>query len=345
MSTQTSSFSPVSAHKAHLTSISFLVGLILLAAIGFIQATTGASTFLLTLTDLWQAVSGQASTLSSQLILTIRLPRVLVAAGAGAALAVAGALMQGITRNPLASPALFGINAGAACFLVVAQSGLIAILADLPLMLVTAIGAGASGALVLMLGGGLAGRIHPTRVVLAGVAITALLMALTRALLILDEQSQSVLDWMSGSLTDIGWAQWHQLWPWVLVAGLLSWLLAQRLNLLALGEEMASGLGISPVRLRLQVSGLVIILAASAVAVTGPIAFVGLLVPHLVRHFTGADHRLVLPVCAIAGATLMIWADYCSRLLVFPTETPVGLVTALVGAPCFLWLASREGKR
>ncbi|WP_051227580.1 FecCD family ABC transporter permease [Oceanospirillum beijerinckii] len=344
-----------------------LILLLSLLVLGGVLASIGASTFTLTLADLWQAVLNkiinagmmgavivealslddqvEAKTLASQLISTIRLPRVMVAAVAGAALAMAGALMQGITRNPLASPALFGINAGAACLLVMAQSGLIPLLAELPLIVVTAIGAGAAGTLVLMLGGGLAGRIHPVRVVLAGVAVTALLIALTRTLLILDEQSQSVLDWLSGSLTDIGWTEWHRLWPLILVAGLLSWLLAQRINLLALGEEMASGLGISPVKLRLQVSFLVITLAAATVAITGPIAFVGLLVPHLARKFTGADHRVLLPVCALMGSTLMVWADYLSRLLVFPSETPVGLVTTLVGAPCFLWLASREGKR
>ncbi|MBB1485418.1 FecCD family ABC transporter permease [Oceanospirillum sediminis] len=320
------------------------VCLLVLLAAGVILASIGASTFTLTLSDFWQAISGQASTLAAQLVSTIRLPRVMVAAVAGAALAMAGALMQGITRNPLASPALFGINAGAACLLVMAQSGFLPILTSLPLIVVTAIGAALSGALVLMLGGGLAGRIHPVRVVLAGVAVTALLVALTRTLLILDEQSQSVLDWLSGSLTDIGWKQWHQLWPWVLIAAVLSWLLAQKMNLLALGEEMASGLGVSPVRLRLQVSCLVIILAAATVAITGPIAFVGLLVPHLARRFTGADHRILLPVCAVMGATLMVWADYISRLLVFPSETPIGLVTALIGAPCFLWLASQEVK-
>ena len=114
------------------------------------------------------------------------------------------------------------------------------------------------------------------------------------------------------------------------------------MNLLALGEEMASGLGLSPLKIRLQVSALVIVLAASVVAVTGPIAFVGLLVPHLARRLVGADHRILLPISALLGATLMVWADLVSRWLVFPSETPVGLVTALLGAPCFLWLTSRE---
>ncbi len=328
----------VSLSKQIVLSLFSIVALLA----GIAAAAIGASTFTLTLTDFASAVFGDASSLASQLILTVRLPRILVAAVAGAALAMAGALMQGITRNPLASPALFGINAGAACLLVLTQTGLVAWLSGLPLILVTALGAALSGALVLMLGGGISGRIHPVRVVLAGVAVTALLMALTRTLLILDEQAQAVLDWLAGSLTDVGWDQWHQLWPWVFAAGLLSLLMAQSMNLLALGEEMASGLGLSPLKIRLQVSALVIVLAASVVAVTGPIAFVGLLVPHLARRLVGADHRILLPISALLGATLMVWADLVSRWLVFPSETPVGLVTALLGAPCFLWLTSRE---
>ena len=314
--------------------------LLLVLLAGIASAAIGGSTFALTLTDLFNAVLGDAQNLAAQLVLTIRLPRVLIAATVGAALALAGTLMQGITRNPLASPALFGLNAGAGCLLVLVQTGLLPV--PLPLMLATALGAALAGGLVLMLGGGLQGRIHPVRVVLAGVAVTALLTAMTRSLLILDEQAQAVVDWLSGSLVDADWHHWQQLWPWVLPAGLATLWLAQPLNLLALGEEMAAGLGVSPRRLRLQASLLVVILAATSVAVTGPIAFVGLLVPHLGRALVGSDHRVLLPLVAVLGAALMVWADLLSRLLVFPAETPVGLVTALIGAPCFLWLAARQ---
>ena len=309
---------------------------------GIVMAAIGASTFQLTVSDLITSLFSQTQTLASQLIYTIRLPRILVAAAAGASLALAGALMQGITRNPLASPALFGINAGAACLLVMAQTGIVAVLADWPLLLVTAMGAAGAGAIVMLLGGGLQGRIHPVRVVLAGIAVTALLTALTRTLLILDEQAQAVLDWLSGSLLDTDWSHWQQLWPWLLGGFVASLALAQSLNLLALGEEMAAGLGISPLALRIKASIVVIVLAAATVAVTGPIAFVGLLVPHLARKLVGHDHRVLLPVVALLGACLMVWADLLSRLLAFPAETPVGLVTALIGAPCFLWLTSRR---
>lgn len=192
--------------------------LLLLLMAGIASATIGGSTFALTLNDLFNALLGDAQNLAAQLVLTIRLPRVLVAATVGAALALAGTLMQGITRNPLASPALFGLNAGAGCFLVLVQTGLLPV--PMPVMLATAMGAALAGGLVLMLGGGLQGRIHPVRVVLAGVAVAALLTAITRSLLILDEQAQAVVDWLSGSLVDTDWHHWQQLWPWVLPAGL-----------------------------------------------------------------------------------------------------------------------------
>ncbi|MBY4677355.1 FecCD family ABC transporter permease [Marinobacterium arenosum] len=320
---------------------------VLLLVVGIPAALLGGSSFQLGLAELNEALFGDARSLAAQLILTVRLPRVLVAALVGAALAVAGALMQGMTRNPLASPGLFGINAGAACLLVLVQSGLLtgltglAGLSELPLLLVTGSGAALAGALVLLLGGGWCRPIHPVRLVLAGVAVSALLTALTRTLLIVDEQAQQVLDWLAGSVAETGWQQWHQLWPGVLLGLLAALLLAQPLNLLALGDEASAGLGQSPQRLRLQVALVVILLAASAVAVAGPVAFVGLLVPHLCRGLAGGDHRRLLPLAALFGAALMVWADLISRLLVFPSETPVGIVTALIGAPGFLWLTCR----
>lgn len=309
---------------------------------GGVAALIGGSTFNLQLKHLYLALFSDTQDLPTQLILTLRLPRVLIAAVAGAALAVSGTLMQGITRNPLASPALFGINAGAACLLVSVQVGMLPLFAELPLVLVTALGASMAGALVLMLGGGLTGTLHPTRIVLAGVAVSALLLALTRTLLILDEQAQSLMSWLAGSLADTDWQHWRQLWPWLLCGTVGALALSQSLNLLALGDEMAAGLGTSPLRLRLYVSVVVVLLTAATVSITGPIAFVGLLVPHLARKLVGYDHRILLPVSALLGAALLCWSDFISRLLVFPSETPVGLVTALLGAPGFIWLARQQ---
>ncbi|MDI3324539.1 iron chelate uptake ABC transporter family permease subunit [Pontibacterium granulatum] len=317
--------------------------LFLLLASGFVTALLGGSTFNLQLRHLWEALSGN-QTLATELILSLRLPRVLIASAVGAALAISGALMQGITRNPLASPTLFGINAGAACLLVVGQTISIPLLSDMPLLIQTMLGALLAGAAVFLLSGGTTGRLHPSRMILAGVAVNALFLALTRTLLILDEQAQSVVSWLAGSLVDTDWTHWQQLWPAVLLGISVSLLLSQKLNLLALGDEAAAGLGGSPERLRLQVSAVVVLLAGSAVAVSGPIAFLGLLVPHLARLLVGQDYRMLLPTTGMLGAALLCWADYLSRLLIFPTETPVGLVLALLGAPFFIWLSRRQGR-
>lgn len=327
-----------------LSRRSISLGLILsLFSGGFVAAMLGWSAFTLTLTDLSTVLFSAPESIAQQLLVSLRLPRVLVAMLVGASLAVAGALMQAITRNPLASPSLFGINAGAACMLIVVSSGWLPFLNGLPLLLSTAIGALISALLVLALGGALQGRLHPVRVLLAGIAVTAALTALTRTLLILDEEAQAVVDWLTGSLADIGWDHWQHLWPFAGAALLLSLLLSQGLNLLALGDEVAIGLGVNPLRTRLAAGGLVIVLAASAVAVAGPVAFVGLLVPHVMRALVGRDHRVLIPATALGGAALMLWADALSRALAFPAETPVGVVTALIGAPCFLYLSCTQG--
>lgn len=320
--------------------------ILLLLGAGFIAAMIGWSTFTLSFSDLTTVLFATPESITQQLLISLRLPRVLVAMLVGASLAVAGVLMQAITRNPLASPSLFGINAGAACMLIAVSSGWLPWLQQMPLILSTAIGATIAALLVLALGGALKGSLHPVRVLLAGIAVSAALTALTRTLLILDEQAQAVIDWLTGSLADTGWDHWQQFWPFAGAALVLSLFLSQGLNLLALGDEAATGLGINPVRTRIGAGLLVIVLAAASVAVAGPVAFVGLLVPHVVRALLGRDHRILIPAAALGGAVLMLWADALSRALAFPAETPVGVVTALLGAPCFLYLAcGRVGAR
>jgi len=315
-----------------------------LMSLGAISGLISASSFNLQWHHLTEALIYDAQSLQAQLITSLRLPRVILAALIGASLAVAGALMQGITRNPLASPSLLGINAGAACTIMLATTGIIAPLNQLPLVITAAIGATFAGALVMLLGGGLRGQLHPMRTLLSGIAVSAALMALTRAALILDEQAQAIISWLSGSLADTGWQHVGQIWPWILPALLLSLVTANSFNLLALGDDVARGLGVNPSQVRLTASALVIVLAASAAAVAGPVSFVGLMVPHLMRQLIGQDYRLLLPLCALGGATLMIWADALSRHLAFPAETPVGILTALTGAPFFLWLACRSNR-
>lgn len=291
------------------------------------------------LRGLWRpdgAVLGQV------MVHEVRLPRLLGGVLVGAALAVAGALMQGMTRNPLASPGLLGVSAGAGLGMALVST-LPAWFGLLPMTLAASLGAGASWALVMLLGGGWRGADSPARLVLAGVALSALCVALTRTLVILEEeQASGVMSWLAGSLAQLDWVSLHRLWPLVLPLLALALLLAPTMNLLTLGDEGAISLGVSPGLVRLGISVLVLLLVGACVAACGLIGFVGLLVPHLARTLVGVDHRPMLPLCALLGALLVTAADLLGRALVYPNETPAGAVLALIGAPYFIALVRRR---
>ncbi|EDK28693.1 putative ferrichrome ABC transporter (permease) [Vibrionales bacterium SWAT-3] len=310
---------------------------------GYAASMLGWSNFSLTLNDLvgyW--FTFDTSNMTHQILATLRAPRAYAGLLIGASLAVAGLLMQGLTRNPLASPSILGINSGAACFMALAAIG-VPIVSELNPILNAVIGALLSGGAVMILGGFFSARSHPLRLVLAGIAITALLIGLTRAALILaDDMAYSVLHWLTGSLSTVDDEQWRMLWPPIIVGLGLAISLARNLNLLALGEEVAVGLG-SNIRLtRFICSVTIVLLAGASVAIAGPIGFVGLLIPHLVRPMVGHNYHVLIPVSAMAGAALVSWSDALSRAIAFPTETPVGVITALLGTPCFVLIATRK---
>ncbi|MGF1752791.1 iron chelate uptake ABC transporter family permease subunit [Vibrio makurazakiensis] len=314
-----------------------------LAVSGYMASMLGWSNFSLTFSDLinyW--LTFDETNMTHQILATLRAPRAYAGLLIGAGLAVSGVLMQGLTRNPLASPSILGINAGAACFMALAAIG-VPLVSEVNPILNAVCGALLSGLAVMLLGGFFSVRAHPLRLILAGIAISALLVGLTRAALILaDDMAYSVLHWLTGSLSSVDHEQWQQLWPPVLIGLILAISLARNLNLLALGEEVAVGLG-GNIWLTRVVSGLTIVLLAGAsVAVAGPIGFVGLLVPHLVRPMVGHNYHLLIPISALAGAALVAWSDALSRAIAFPTETPVGVITALLGTPCFILIAARR---
>ncbi len=229
--------------KASLISLWTVTGVVfslfLSLVLSFVLSLIAWSTFGLTIDDVYQVlVAFDPDSMSQQLIITLRLPRTLVALLIGANLAVAGVLMQGgITRNPLASPAILGINAGAACCMALASVG-VGFLSILPPVLTAAIGGTMGGMLVFLLGGFFSGRIHPLRLVLAGIAVNALLTGLTRAAVIIsDELAYSVLHWLAGSVAEAGWAQWQLIWPVSMVGLMLALSLAGKLNILSLGGK------------------------------------------------------------------------------------------------------------
>ncbi|MGF6125210.1 iron complex transport system permease protein [Pseudomonas frederiksbergensis] len=281
---------------------------------------------------------------SHVLVTTTRLSRTLMAVAVGASLAVAGALMQALTRNPLASPGLFGINAGATFFIILGSS-LFALASPDAWLWCAFLGAAVAGSLVWLIGNMGQGSLSPLRIVLAGAAMAALFSAFSQALLVVNQDGlDTVLFWLAGSLTERSLSVAAPL----LLCGVLglfgAMLLAGQVNVLNAGEEIATGLGQRTGLIRLMMAVLVVCLAGSAVALAGSIGFIGLLVPHMVRKGLSIDHRWLLPGSALLGAIVLLLADTLSRVLILPQEVPVGVMTALFGAPFFILLARRGGR-
>ncbi|AOP43080.2 iron ABC transporter permease [Edwardsiella piscicida] len=279
-----------------------------------------------------------------QIWLNIRLPRVLLAVVIGIALAVSGTVMQGLFRNPLADPALLGISSGAA--LCVALTIVLPLALSPPLALYAQMLAAFGGSLAISLLIYLLSRgasVTLSRLLLAGIAINALCFALVGVLSYLsdDQQLRQFTLWSMGTLSR---SEWHTLGAsalLILPASLFALTLAQRLNLLQLGDEEAHYLGLDVARTKRQLLLLSAVLVGSAVAVSGVIGFIGLVVPHLFRLRLGADHRWLLPCAALGGACLLLLADTLARTLAAPAEMPVGMLTSLLGGPYFLWLILR----
>ncbi|WP_426215156.1 iron-dicitrate ABC transporter permease FecC [Pseudomonas sp. DWRC2-2] len=319
-------------------------GIVLLGAGLFWLSLYSWSPFTITATDAWNGLVHQGSVGGNMayIVAQLRVPRALCAALVGACLGLAGALMQGITRNRLASPSLFGVTAGAALGLALFSTGLVAPLFAGGALLMTCLGGALAWVTVFSLGGAWSPTTAQGRLVLAGVAVAALCAALTRLTVILVEaQAQSVLNWLAGSLANVGAAQVQLLWPCTLIGGLWALWCAPRLNLINLGEDAARSLGVGIASLRLQVFIASLLLVGASVCAVGPIGFVGLIAPNILRQFLGNDYRWLIPLSAALGAVIVLGADLLSRAVAFPVETPAGVVTALIGAPFFLFLARR----
>ncbi|OUL35814.1 iron ABC transporter [Nostoc sp. T09] len=288
--------------------------------------------------ELWQAILHQGDPVKQTILWDLRLPRIIAALIVGAALGMSGALLQGMLRNSLADPFILGISAGAGLIVIV-----MVVLQIFPAAIPLAawVGAILTSAIVIFLGRAGSG-IAVERLILGGVAVSSLFGAVQSTLLLLaeDGQIQIALNWLVGSLNGRGWKEITTTGPYIIVALLGGCLLARSLNVLALGDDLALGLGVSLTRSRLLIGGVATLLAAGAVSISGLIGFVGLVVPHGVRLIVGTDHRFVLPLSALAGAWLLIFADLLSRLGAI--ELPVGSVTALLGSPLFIWLLYRR---
>jgi ABC-type Fe3+-siderophore transport system permease subunit len=335
---------PVATLPARATAITLAVGLAAVLAASVWSITVGASSMVDPQTAfsslfVWDGAPAHVT------VQSLRLPRVVVAVLVGASLAVAGALIQGVTRNPLAEPSIIGVNAGAvvvvAALSIASDQKLTPWLSAQILPVFAFVGAGSAAILVY----GLAskGSVTPIRLALAGVAVATFFQSLTVAIVLLRSSAvRIIMQWMVGSLTDRTWENVLTLAPWAILGLLGALALAQSVTVLSLGDDVARGLGQDVERIRMLAFGLVVVLAGASVAVAGPIAMVGLIVPHVVRRLVGVDYRAVIPCAAVLGALLLIVADVIARLVAFPAETPVGVLTAVVGAPFLIGLARRE---
>ncbi|MGG5157740.1 Fe(3+) dicitrate ABC transporter permease subunit FecD [Citrobacter portucalensis] len=266
-----------------------------------------------------------------------RLPRLLLALLVGAALAVAGVLVQGIVRNPLASPDILGVNHAAS----LASVGALLLLPSLPVIALPllAFAGGITGLILLRM---LANTSQPMKLALTGVALSACWASLTDYLMLSHPQDvNSALLWLTGSLWGRDWSFVKIAAPLLILFLPLSLRFCRDLDLLALGDARATTLGVSVPRIRIQALLLAVAMTSTGVAVCGPISFIGLVVPHMVRSITSGRHRWLLPVSAMTGALLLVVADLLARIIHPPLELPAGVLTAIIGAPWFVWLLVR----
>uniref|UniRef100_A0A7U3YEV6 Transport system permease protein n=1 Tax=Geobacillus sp. (strain Y4.1MC1) TaxID=581103 RepID=A0A7U3YEV6_GEOS0 len=288
-----------------------------------------------------EAFTNNNSSNAHIVIETVRLPRALIAAAVGSSLAMAGALMQALTKNPLASPGIFGINAGAGFFIVLFVTFFQAHSLQLFTWLAF-IGAALAAAIVFIISAVGKDGATPLKLTLAGTAVAALFASLTQGMLAANEKAlEEVLFWLAGSVAGRKLEMLTAVLPYFIVGWLGSLLLAQKVNVLMMGDDVAKGLGQRTNAAKIGVALLVVLLAGSSVAVAGPIGFIGIIVPHIARALVGVDHRWVLPYCALIGAILLIAADIGARYILMPREVPVGIVTAFLGVPFFVYIARR----
>ncbi len=292
----------------------------------------------------WGAVTGFTESLESTesiIVWEIRLPRVVVAILVGMNLAISGAIFQAVTRNELASPFILGVSSGAGFAILLTLVVFTSFVIYLPLI------AAAGGMIAFLIVYAIAwkGGTSPVRLVLAGVIVGTIFSSFQTALLIFAPDVtvvQNAIAWTTGSLVGSDWGQVRLILPWTIICVAIALVASRQLNVLLLGEETASSLGMNVERVRFALAGIAVLAAAGSVAVAGIVSFVGLIVPHMVRTVVGSDYKRLIVGCLFAGPALMVVADVAARLVLSPTQLPVGIVTGLIGGPYFLYLMRKK---
>ncbi|WP_332237209.1 FecCD family ABC transporter permease [Sporolactobacillus sp. KGMB 08714] len=312
---------------------------IILAVAGSIHL--GASN--VSYTTVWKSLFFYNADNPAQVIIhELRLPRAVAAAFVGAGLAVSGAIMQGITRNPLASPSILGVTSGSLFFMAIAFAFFPGISYQ-GLILVSFAGAGLGTVLVFTIAAAAKGGNIAVKLALAGAAITSLLSALSTAIGLRFNISKDLSYWYAGGVAGVQLSQLKYVIPAMIAGLLLALVISRSITLLSLGHDIAKGLGQNTVFVYIAGMTAVLLLTGAAVFLAGMVGFVGLIIPHVTRFLVGSDYSLIIPCSAILGALLLIIADDAAKWINAPFETPVGAVTAIIGVPFFLYLARKEG--
>lgn len=313
-----------------LTIIALLLAMGLSVAYGAVD---------INLSTVWQAIFNFDKGITShQVIQELRLPRAIAAALVGAFLAVSGAVMQGMTRNPLASPSIMGVTNGAAFALVLAMA-FIPSVSGLGLTMASFAGAGIAVVLVFMVGSFSTGGLTPVKLALAGVAIGTLLSSVSTIIALHFQLEKQLGFWLAGGLAGTNWSSIQILLIFGAIGIFIAFMIAKSITVLNLGEDVAIGLGQNNIVIKILGILTVLILTGAAVSVAGAIGFMGLIIPHMSRFIMGTDYRWIIPSSALFGALLLVLSDIVSRLINAPYETPVGAITSLIGVPFFLYLA------
>ncbi|WP_433943125.1 FecCD family ABC transporter permease [Paenibacillus sp. SN-8-1] len=317
-------------------------GLMMLVLLTGLSVATGSSA--ISLSTVWQAIIHFNPDLQQhQVIRELRIPRALAGVLVGACLAVAGALMQGLTRNPLADSGLLGLNAGAG-FAIAVCFAFFPSVGSAGLMFFSFAGAAVAVGIVYGIGSLTRGGITPIRLTLAGAAVSALFVALSTGIAVYFNLGLELSFWYAGGLGGTKWTQLDMVFPWAVIALAGALMLSRSVTLLSLGEEVASGLGLRTGWVKAATLVVVMVLAGGSVSIAGMIAFVGLMVPHLARYMVGVDYRWIIPCSAILGGLLVEIADIAGQWLDPTYGTPLGAVIALLGVPFFIVFIRRSGR-
>ncbi|AXI07851.1 ferrichrome ABC transporter permease [Oceanobacillus zhaokaii] len=328
----------------HSSTLKTFINIITFTAlVGAIALSVSYGATKVPLETVWQAVFRfQPEIIAHQVVQELRLPRAIAAALIGAFLAVSGAIMQGMTRNPLASPSIMGVTDGAAFALVIILAFYPAV-SNLGGTFASLIGAGIAVSIIFIIGSMSSGGLTPVKLALAGVAIGALIRSISSVISLHFQLEKEIGFWMAGGLDGANWNAVKLLTLFGIIGMLIALFISKSITVLSLGEDMATGLGQNNTLIKILGIFSVLILTGISVSIAGAVGFIGLIIPHIARFIMGKDYRWIIPSSAIFGALLLVLADLVSRLVNAPFETPVGAITSLIGVPFFLYLARNSG--